>query len=106
MIAMLRTSSRTGLPAGSAGGGMGARAALQGDERARARAGRAREGLAPVPAGVERIRPGWLRAALEGEPTSLLLALTDGLPAEVVSLARDIVAGRGEDPQPQALALV
>ncbi|HET6150593.1 MAG TPA: hypothetical protein VFH68_23845 [Polyangia bacterium] len=51
---------------------------------------------APVPAGIARVHPSWLRAALEGEATEILVAVTAGLPEAVREVAREIVEGRGE----------
>jgi len=57
---------------------------------------------APVPAGIARVHPSWLRAALEGEAAEVLVALTQGLPERVRAVAREIVEGRGEVWQPSS----
>ena len=51
---------------------------------------------APVPAGIERIHPGWLRERLDPEPSPVLRALTDELPVEVRRIAAEILVSRGE----------
>src|SRR4051812_23207264 len=81
-------------------------AALGRDERARRLAAWAREVREPVPAGIERVHPGWLRAVLEREATSILLAVVAGLPAEVRAVAAEIVEARDDDPSPRAPAAV
>ncbi len=79
-------------------------AALDRPERARALAGLLRRARASVPEGIEQVHAGWLRAALEGEATPILRAITDGLPPEVGAVAREIVAARADsaltDPVP------
>src|SRR5262249_19760377 len=55
-----------------------------------------RRARAPVPDGIERVHPGWLRAALENEATPVLRALTDGLPPEVKAIAHELVVARDE----------
>jgi hypothetical protein len=52
---------------------------------------------AAVPSRIERIHPGWLRAALQGESSPILLAVVAGLPPEVVAVAEEIVASRREE---------
>jgi hypothetical protein len=54
--------------------------------------------LAPPAARLERAHPGWLRRAMEEEPTGILLAVTEGLPAAVREVAAQIIEGRGEEP--------
>jgi len=51
---------------------------------------------APVPEGIAQVHPSWLRAALEGEATEILVAVSEGLPEAVREVAREIVEGRGE----------
>jgi hypothetical protein len=51
---------------------------------------------APVPAGVERIEPGWLRERLAREPSDVILAVTDGLPDEVRRVAAALLAERAD----------
>lgn len=51
---------------------------------------------APVPAGIERVHPGWLRERLEPEPSPVLRAITDELPVEVRRIAAEILVSRGE----------
>ena len=51
---------------------------------------------APVPAGIERVHPGWLRERLDPEPTPVLRAITDELPVEVRRIATEILVSRGE----------
>jgi hypothetical protein len=77
--------------------GLAALGALDRAERARAVARLLRRARAPVPDGIESVHPGWLRAALEGEATPILRAITDGLPPEVTTVAREIIAARGDD---------
>ena len=59
---------------------------------------------APVPAGLERVHPGWLRERLEPEPTPVLRAITDELPFEVRRLAAEILVSRGESASAPPLA--
>jgi hypothetical protein len=51
---------------------------------------------APVPAGIERMHPGWLRERLAPESSAVVRAVTDGLPAEVRGVAEELFAERGE----------
>jgi hypothetical protein len=51
---------------------------------------------APVPAGIARVHPSWLRAALEGEATEVLVAVTGDLPAAAREVAGEIIEGRGD----------
>jgi hypothetical protein len=78
--------------------------ALPREQRAQSLAQLAGAANRAIPAGVERIHPGWLRAALDGEATAILLALVAGLPAEVVAVADEIVEARDEDPSLRAPA--
>jgi hypothetical protein len=66
-------------------------------ERARVLAVLMHRASAAVPPGLEQVHPGWLRRALEGEATELLLAVTDGLAAPVRAVAGEIIAARGDD---------
>jgi hypothetical protein len=59
---------------------------------------------APVPAGLERVHPGWLRRALAGESAAVLRVVALGLPAEVGRVVDEILDGRGEDLGPATLA--
>jgi hypothetical protein len=59
---------------------------------------------APVPAGLERVHPGWLRRALQDESEPVLRAVADGLPAEVGRVVDEILGGRGEDLGPPRFA--
>ena len=65
---------------------------------------------APVPAGIERVHPGWLRERLLPESTALIRAVLgvagdrDGLPAEVRRIAQEILTERGEA-SPQGVAI-
>jgi hypothetical protein len=51
---------------------------------------------APLPAGLERVHPGWLRRVLEGESSPLVRAAATGLPAEVARVADELLRARGE----------
>jgi hypothetical protein len=57
---------------------------------------------APVPAGLERVHPAWLRERLALESSAVIRALEgaagdrDGLPAEVRRVAQEILTERGE----------
>lgn len=53
---------------------------------------------APVPEGLEHVHPGWIRRALEAEPSELLRAVARGMPAEVRRVADELLAARGEAP--------
>jgi hypothetical protein len=53
---------------------------------------------APVPAGIERIHPGWLRERLATESAAVVRAVADGMPAEVRRVADEALAERGERP--------
>jgi hypothetical protein len=52
---------------------------------------------APVPAGVERIHPDWLRERLEREPSAVVRAVAGGLPPAVQDVAAQVLRARGED---------
>ncbi len=87
-------------------------AALPRGARVAALAQAARDALAPVPAGLERVHPGWLSDALAGEPSEVIVALVAGLSPGVRDVARALIAERGEvfddtkalSMQPEALA--
>jgi hypothetical protein len=87
------------------GGAAGARcaaalAALSDEARpARAAAMAALTALvrAPVPAGIERIHPDWLRERFERETSAVVRAVAAGLPPEVRAVAGDVLRARGED---------
>ncbi len=57
---------------------------------------------APVPAGIERLHPGWLRERLVPESSAVIRALQgaggegEDLPAEVRRIAQEILTDRGE----------
>jgi hypothetical protein len=57
---------------------------------------------APVPAGIERVHPAWLRERLALEPSAVIRAVVgaagdrDGLPAEVRRVAQELLTERGE----------
>jgi flagellar biosynthesis/type III secretory pathway protein FliH len=74
--------------------------ALPRDERARCLARLARAASAVPPPGIERVHPGWLRAALEREATPILLAIADGLPPAVGAVVAEIVEARGHTHAP------
>jgi hypothetical protein len=59
----------------------------------------------PVPAGIERVHPGWLRERLAPESTVVIRAVADGLPVEVRRVAEEILGERGENPKRPAPAL-
>ena len=52
---------------------------------------------APVPAGIERVHPDWLRERLEREPSAVVRAVAAGLPDDVRGVAADVLRARGED---------
>jgi hypothetical protein len=99
---------------GLAGAGAGAVARLEGDTGARCRVALAAlaalddearaaevaalraELAAPVPAGVDRVHPGWLRRALEGERAEIVLAAATGQAAPVREAAADLLRAREE----------
>jgi hypothetical protein len=90
-------ATRFGGPAGARG-----RTALEalGEESRSTRAATLAELIAllraPVPAGVERIHPGWLRERLAPESSAVIRAVADGLPAEVRRVADELLTERGE----------
>jgi hypothetical protein len=67
---------------------------------------------APVPAGLERVHPGWLRERLQAESSAVLRALQgsagdrDALPPEVVRVAQEVLTERGEASQGVAISSV
>jgi hypothetical protein len=88
------------LPGGGGARCAAALAALAGEARpARAAAMAALTALvrAPVPAGVERIHPDWLRERLEREASDVIRAAAAGLPLEVRRAAADVLRARGDD---------
>jgi hypothetical protein len=60
---------------------------------------------APVPAGVERVHPGWLRERMAPESVAVIRAVVDGLPIEVRQVADEILSERGETSKGPAPAL-
>ena len=52
---------------------------------------------APVPAGIERVHPDWLRERLEGESSAIVRAVATGLPDAVRGVAAEVLRARGED---------
>jgi hypothetical protein len=50
----------------------------------------------PVPSGLERAHPAWLRERFAREPNEIVRAITPNLPEPVVRLAREVLAERGE----------
>jgi hypothetical protein len=87
-----------------AGGSAGARiaaalAALEQEARpARAAALAALTALvrAPIPAGIDRVHPDWLRERLELESSAVVRAVAAGLPDEVRRVAAEILRARGD----------
>jgi hypothetical protein len=53
---------------------------------------------APLPAGLERVHPGWIRRALEDESSVVVRAIAARLPVGAREVATEILAGRDEDP--------
>ncbi|MES1207236.1 MAG: hypothetical protein ABUS79_14965 [Pseudomonadota bacterium] len=51
---------------------------------------------APVPAGLARVHPGWLRDRFVPEPSAVIRAVADELPAEVRRVAAEVLGERGE----------
>jgi hypothetical protein len=51
---------------------------------------------APVPAGIERVHPGWLRERLAPESSVVIRAVSGGLPPEVRRVAEEILGERGD----------
>jgi hypothetical protein len=93
-----RVEARLG---GSAGTRCAAALAALGDEprptRAAAVAALTTLIRTPVPAGVERIHPDWLRERFERESTAVVCAVVAGLPDEVRRVAADVLRARGEE---------
>ncbi|HEY6475088.1 MAG TPA: hypothetical protein VI456_00815 [Polyangia bacterium] len=93
-----------------AGAGVRGRSALEalGAESRSARAATLAELIAlvrsPVPAGVERIHPDWLRERLTPEQSAVIRLVTAGLPAEVLRVAEEIMIARGEQSTGSATA--
>jgi hypothetical protein len=56
---------------------------------------------APVPAGLERVHPGWIRRALEGERSEIVRAVVAGLPAGVRAAADELLRAREDAPAPR-----
>jgi hypothetical protein len=52
---------------------------------------------APVPAGVERVHPDWLRERLELESSAVVRAVASGLPDEIRRVAAEVLRARGEE---------
>jgi len=52
---------------------------------------------APVPAGIERVHPDWLRERFEREPAAIVRAVSAGLPDEVRRVAAEVLRARGGD---------
>ena len=86
---------------GAAGARCAAALAALGDETRTARAAEiaalAALVRAPVPAGIERVHPDWLRERLERESSAVVRAVAAGLPDEVRGVAADVLRARGED---------
>jgi hypothetical protein len=83
----------------AAAGGQAAMAALAAETRtARASTLAALLALvrAPLPAGIERIHPGWLRERLTTESSPVVHAVTHGLPPEVRRISDALLAERGD----------
>jgi len=96
---------------GAAGARCAAALAALGDETRTARAAEiaalAALVQAPVPAGIDRVHPDWLRERLEGEPSAIVRAVAGGLPDDVRGVAADVLRARGEDArrsEPEAAA--
>ena len=105
----------SGLPRGG-GAGVNARLAGPGAERCRAavaavlslapeaqtaaRAALGAEIGAGLPAGLERVHPGWVRRALEGERGDVIRAVVRGAPPEVTRVADELLAARDEPAGP------
>lgn len=53
---------------------------------------------APVPPGLERVHPGWLRERLAPEPSPVIRLVVAGLPAEVRRVAEEILRERAGEP--------
>jgi hypothetical protein len=74
--------------------------ALPPDEAAAARASLAAEVAAPLPSGLARVHPGWVRRALEAETTAVIRAVVCGAPDEIRSVADELLALRDEPAGP------
>ena len=55
---------------------------------------------APVPAGVERIHPDWLRERLDRETPPVIRAVVSGLPAPIGGIAAEVLAARRQEATP------
>ncbi len=55
---------------------------------------------APLPDGLERVHPGWLRERLVPEPSPVVRLVTDGLAVEVRRVAAEVLAERGDSRTP------
>jgi hypothetical protein len=71
-------------------------AALDDEARAKELAALKGELAAPVPAGIDRVHPGWLRRAFEGERAEIVLAAATGQAAPVREAASDLLRAREE----------
>lgn len=87
---------------GPAGARCAAALAALGDEpraaRAAALAALAALVRAPVPGGIERVHPDWLRERLERESSAVVRAVAAGLPDDVRRIAAEVLRARGEEP--------
>jgi hypothetical protein len=52
---------------------------------------------APVPAGIERIHPDWVRERLEREPSAVVRAVVAGVPPGVREIAAAVLHARGDE---------
>jgi hypothetical protein len=71
-------------------------ATLPEEARAAEREALAAELAAPWPKGIERIHAGWIRRALEGEPSHVVRAVVRGAPEAVRRVADEVLGARGE----------
>jgi hypothetical protein len=71
-------------------------AAIPGEARAAERDALAAELVVPWPKGIERVHPGWIRRALEGEPSHVVRAVVRGAPEPVRRVADELLSARGE----------
>jgi hypothetical protein len=71
-------------------------AALDDEARAAKVAALAVEVAAPLPAGIERVHPGWLRRALDGERSEVVRAVASGQAAAVREAAEELLRAREE----------
>jgi len=60
---------------------------------------------AAVPAGLDRVHPGWVRERLERETTLVIRIATTGLSAGIRRVAADVLAARGENANAVAPAI-